>query len=1090
MTDDALPYNPIGTPADPPGFLDSQFGGVPPSVDQMQSQIDRAQAVVEGVRSRINDGLMARTVDAAVAASMLSGKVADQMRGKVNLAESVVSESQGRIAQELIGRIGSALESVAPMGVEPLSIGGECQTPVCVEIREASLRGDVAPALEYYRLIVAPLKTGRGLEYARELEKLESMLSGSDSALRDFATGVARYDSGESGILRQELQLPEVGRSNVSPDVSVVPFASITKPVAPSLPIPPTNIAPGAPNIAPNGGPYWNVGQIIGFTPQGVPIAATPEISGYTCALGPGYDPSINPPFVPPGIGGCPTGYVPVQITTPPGAGIPPKPGGPLPPPITQPPPVTTPPPSGQPPATCPPPPKPDCAPVKYRLWCSSNGALYILEADKSPDSKDDESIWIGYPGPGMVAAIKAGCPDDGSEDDTTAYDGPPVMPGLGDACLGLDLAPGLVGGEKPLTLDQWLGLTDKSGKSALAEAIDAVPFPLSGIARWLDEWLRTWARNAGDIAHDLGFSGEPNAGKLYGLTSSSGLLGFLSQWTGGAFDTVRRRIQYQQNALLPSILPDASEADRAWLTNVIDDEAWRCWTLANGRKEQEARAIRRSLHARFSTFEVATMRQREIITDAEARERIRANGHIPDTDADAAFELVKQLPAPSDIIRMMVRDADDAEAVQKFGMDDEFTSKYAQQLKEWASRQGMTDQHMQYLWRSHWSLPAPGQLFDMYHRLRKLPAGHPAAVDFETIRQALIQQDILPFWIPKFEAISFRPLGRLDASKAYQLGAITRDDVRESWEAQGYTDAHAEALTEYTERRRKLTLLRSSAISQFARGELTLDEMTEALRLEGMRPDDYEDVGKRAARLLSAKRRKACAAALRKRYLSAEIDDAEATGSLAALGMNESQIASIHGAWQCEMTARGKELPIASLNNALEARIIDMPEYIRRARRLGWSADDAVILYRIVARKLEIKATKDEERRAAREKAEAEKILRQTQAADRANAAAAQSAQNRADRMQRAGVLRKRRQLEAAQSLAPKLGVEFADAVPLVEQVYRDYRDTSGALLDEVIAALVVGSRDKSIQTIGDYSRAVGAALTTILAEQPSLIG
>lgn len=240
-------------------------------------------------------------------------------------------------------------------------------------------------------------------------------------------------------------------------------------------------------------------------------------------------------------------------------------------------------------------------------------------------------------------------------------------------------------------------------------------------------------------------------------------------------------------------------------------------------------------LRKKLSPLDLATLRHREKLTPSEYNTRIRQLGYIKPTDADEIYELTNQIPPPSDLIRMMVRDADDPNIAATFGTDSQFAEKYNTQLKKWAKDQGMSDLAMQYLWRSHWSIPSPGQLFTINHRLRHDPQYNADGKLFDKIKAALVQQDILPFWIPYLTATSFKPMTRVDTRRAFNIGALDEPAVLKSYYDQGYSDDNAAALLKFTVKLRDQSAASHKAIKLWVKGAISRAEAEADMLADGL---------------------------------------------------------------------------------------------------------------------------------------------------------------------------------------------------------------------------------------------------------------
>jgi hypothetical protein len=203
----------------------------------------------------------------------------------------------------------------------------------------------------------------------------------------------------------------------------------------------------------------------------------------------------------------------------------------------------------------------------------------------------------------------------------------------------------------------------------------------------------------------------------------------------------------------------------------------------------------------------------------------MRQLGFTFQRNVDDLFKLTKQIPPITDLLRFMVRDAADDQGagsvVQRFQLDSQFDSKFQGKLREWAAMQGIEEEYARYAWRAHWSIPAPGQLFTMLHRLQNRPVGDNARVSIDDIKAALIQQDIPPYWIDKFIAISYRPLTRVDVRRAYDIGALALADVTTSYLDLGYDPINAGRLTTFTEKLRNSKIGGTAPIKHWKAGAI-----------------------------------------------------------------------------------------------------------------------------------------------------------------------------------------------------------------------------------------------------------------------------
>src|SRR4029077_5166744 len=93
--------------------------------------------------------------------------------------------------------------------------------------------------------------------------------------------------------------------------------------------------------------------------------------------------------------------------------------------------------------------------------------------------------------------------------------------------------------------------------------------------------------------------------------------------------------------------------------------------------------------------------------------------GWLSDVETAARVKLSEELPPVGDIIRFMVRNTEDKDIVESFGLNKEFEQKYVGLLQKWGKAAGLTEEVVRAFWRAHWVIPAVGQLFAMFQRLR-----------------------------------------------------------------------------------------------------------------------------------------------------------------------------------------------------------------------------------------------------------------------------------------------------------------------------------------------------------------------------------
>lgn len=877
----------------------------------------------------------------------------------------------------------------------------------------------------------------------------------------------------------------------------------------PAMPAPP----PGYVLPAPGGGTFYP-GPATGTVPPGyIPGSGPPPIAP------PGYS-GGGASGAPPGISGSPsTGFIPGSGAPP----TPPPPGPGLPPPVTTFPPGTVPPPgqiigSGPPPGYTPPPtqtpytppgttppgpgPTPEKPPTtppqpppciklcppdqppptppkcKYDAYCSaSSGIIYLVRTDQPPRGVSDTKLASGDPTEfnwQQIAEKCGGQPGPGNFVPPVQVN-PVAVP---DACGEFGAAPGanIPGGDTSLAA--MLGLIGADGEPAL-------PFPNAGpldIAQNIVNAITQFsAKSLAQVASIIQgvLTGNPcYSPTMASLLGGDALTGFAERWVGVNLDTYRIQNAYNRHFLCPVLLPTIPEAASAWLANEIDEGTLSCWVRANnGRYNEIATAIRAG-RTRLSPVQYGTLFMRDKITAADYNTRIRENGMIRPNDAQDVLDLLKQIPPPSDLVRMMVRDAADEALVAQFHLDDQFTDKFQGRVEEWSRQQGVDPDYMRFLWRSHWSIPSPGQLSEMLHRLSRLPPGDPSFVDLATIRQALVQQDIAPFWVDKFVSISYRPLTRIDARRAYENGALDDQGLIEAYLNLGYSQENAETLLEFNKRQRLLKFLRSPHIKQYATGELNGAQLDELLDTEGAPPDVIQSCHDQARVVMDSLRRSRCLKALRLRLLRGDLDPADTRQSLQSQGLDPDQIEFILAGWLCELDSRGKAIPAGELCTMFAQGALTVPDLVERLQRIGYSYDDAVLMARRCATTTQQKMTAAEQRQLKAQQAADQKQARAIARSAAQEARAIRQGQQLAEKAAATRVAREKRLIEAGEKFSKHFAGSLSDSILAVKAMYNQFASASLYTQDEIINALVVVTASPEVFDIPSLTVALQAAL------------
>jgi len=1102
------------------GFAVDQAG----VTSHLTQTVDTARQVLDALRAKIHDALLNRVVEAQVDADIMSGKVKTALAGRLVEAAQAVTQLQQPIYSALVNQLGSTLEATQGLGVVMPQPGEEAPCPDCVAIRSAASAGDLGPALACFRARALPLKDLRGMEFARIVDWIEKCLPADQSIHVMFAQAI-------QGISNAPVAGPAVG---FTPSPST-PIRTPPPPFDVTIRAQQAGISPAdcAKQVA-----AWAQAVERGRAACDVQFGGDPAALGqcyadvvarastqYPCG-GPDFGPVGPMPGGRSGLGG--PGFVgrvgPKPV----------KPGQPVALPgggnvgVFQGPPGTPQAPPASLDAGCDPAAIQDffggclasgntidnccyqytqatglrCYPTSQEAACDTGfakfdvvdnetGQIYQICVKCNPSPVPSPStpsgpcppvnVVVNCPPPATPSAPQP-TPEQPTPPQAEYPDDAPAVSAGGDfgGCQEFgptplaDVPAGLV------TIAEWLGLMKRDGTIRLpfpdAGALDVGKNIVNGIIGAINRPVVDTFRAVQAFLSQTGCG----SGEQLGLIATAAIVELGAKFVGSSLDVLRIPNQQKRNFLCPTGLPDAAQAASAWLANNIDPATLECWVRAAGMRFPEFFQYIDASRTKLSPGEYAFLLRRGEIDAAQFRDKTRECGMTRDDDAAHIYKLTEQIPPPSDLTQLMVRDAADTVNIDWSKEDALFPQKFAGIVKTWADQAGVQTEYMKLLWRAHFSIPAPGQLSVMLHRLSRLPAGDPARVDLATIENALVQQDISPKWVKQFVAISYNPLTRIDSRRAFEVGALDEDGLLEAYLNIGYNRADALTLVEFNKKTIRQKFMRRPEVTQLAHGEMSDAEYDEAMRDWGADDKALQAGRDRAKILRSVSARKTCIKAFHKRFMQGDFDDQKAIQLIVNQGVQLETATVIVEGWKCERDARGKLFSAQQLASLYADGLIDETDYVRRAVRLGWDQEDAVIMLRQVQRRQGIKAATAQQKELAAEQRAQDKLARQLRSAARSADVAARRQATDISKARSVRDLRIKRVLAAAVKFAEHSGMEIPDAIVAVRSIYNAALNDFPVTPAEAIQALTLLVADKNVNTLHQLTADLATALTT----------
>ena len=157
-----------------------------------------------------------------------------------------------------------------------------------------------------------------------------------------------------------------------------------------------------------------------------------------------------------------------------------------------------------------------------------------------------------------------------------------------------------------------------------------------------------------------------------------------------------------------------------------------------------------------------------------------------------------------------------------------------------------------------------------------------------------------------------------------------------------GYDRDNANRLVSLAEKIAGARAAKHPAVRRYANGELNQVQMEAMLKQDGIGDAFFPIALARGKLETKAGRQKKCVAAIRKRFLLGEINEAQLRVFLRGQRLDGEQVDELAEGMVCERDARGLRASGSTLCQWFEEGIIGTASFFNRLRNLGWDTDDA----------------------------------------------------------------------------------------------------------------------------------------------------
>lgn len=417
---------------------------------------------------------------------------------------------------------------------------------------------------------------------------------------------------------------------------------------------------------------------------------------------------------------------------------------------------------------------------------------------------------------------------------------------------------------------------------------------------------------------------------------------------------------------------PPSGELHRLYDRGVIDNEEWTRRMLLHGYKDEVDRNLSYTVTEQYLDIRTAFEAwYREVINSEELDRIVRGTGWRDIRQVEAFAQTMQFLPPYSDIIRMMVHDVEDPLVVADYKLDTSFGDKFQGTLQKWAQWQRIPFNAALYMWRSHWQYPSPTQTYQFLHRLRQDRPERkawekenpqnpgeseyeyrnrgPLAFTVEDAKRLLSVNDMAPTFIGPEIAISYNPITRTDAIRAYEIGFYNEEQLKWNFIYNGYIDADADLLVGFEKEQKARRLANATGVltirkvvRYFKSGAITRGDANAALIPLMANPADRATILDRSEEEMIAESRAAKIKSIRRQFMTGAIGKADAITAIINAGGDVFASRYIADQWEGERNSRLKEPTAALLCKWRNHGFITDAEYFDRLQRLGYSFEDA----------------------------------------------------------------------------------------------------------------------------------------------------
>ncbi|MEM1710618.1 MAG: hypothetical protein QW820_06985 [Sulfolobales archaeon] len=285
----------------------------------------------------------------------------------------------------------------------------------------------------------------------------------------------------------------------------------------------------------------------------------------------------------------------------------------------------------------------------------------------------------------------------------------------------------------------------------------------------------------------------------------------------------IQRFINYELNKLMPNQELDPSSLIELYLRGHISLDILKSRIKVHGFNDSKTEEFLKLSKRIFTIDQAIYAFRRGIISEDEFKEIMKANG-VPESEIPKFLRISEYFPSLSDIIRFATKGVFSPEIIEKYRMYEELPEEYLKLTQQ----MGIPEELAKWYWYAQWELPSLSMGFEMFRR---------KIINEDELKTLMSTLNIMPGWRDKLIELAYDIPTRVDIRRMYEVGILTREQVKEYYEKMGYKPEEAELLTQWTEieyAAEDRTLTVKQVLELYELGEFNRDEAIQYLRKLG----------------------------------------------------------------------------------------------------------------------------------------------------------------------------------------------------------------------------------------------------------------